>query len=70
MRRWLPPIAGIWIVLFCLAGALVGWLVSLVMPSPHRATKELFVGLNISRSADDRNAVEHAGLPISERQRL
>lgn len=54
-----------WIVFFCLVGALVGWLVSLVMPSPHRATKELFVGLNVSRSADDRNAVEHAGLPIS-----
>jgi len=52
------------IVLFCLVGALVGWLVSLVLPSPHRATKELFVGLNISRSADDRFAVEHAGLPI------
>jgi hypothetical protein len=52
------------IVLFCLAGALAGWLVSLVVPSPHRATKELFVGLNISRSADDRFAVEHAGLPI------
>ena len=52
------------IVLFCLVGALAGWLVSLVLPSPHRATKELFVGLNISRSADDRFAVEHAGLPI------
>ena len=53
------------IVLFCLVGALVGWLIALVLPSPHRATKELFVGLNISRSADDRNAIEHAGLPIS-----
>ncbi|OGO39238.1 MAG: hypothetical protein A2W35_07660 [Chloroflexi bacterium RBG_16_57_11] len=53
------------IVLFCLVGGLAGWLVSLVLPSPHRATKELFVGLNVFRSADDRNAVEHAGLPIS-----
>jgi hypothetical protein len=52
------------IVSFCLVGALAGWLISLVLPSPHRATKELFVGLNISRSADDRFAVEHAGLPI------
>jgi hypothetical protein len=52
------------IVLFCLAGALAGWLVSLISPSPHRATKEVIVGLNISRSADDRFAVEHAGLPI------
>lgn len=52
------------IVLFCLAGSLVGWLISLALPTPHRATKELFVGLNISRSADDRNAAEHAGLPF------
>jgi hypothetical protein len=52
------------IVLFCLIGSLVGWLISLVLPSPHRATKELFVGLNVYRSADDSNAVEHAGLPI------
>jgi hypothetical protein len=53
------------IVLFCLVGSLAGWLVSLVWPSPHRATKELFVGLNVGRSADDRNAAEHAGLPFS-----
>jgi hypothetical protein len=53
------------IVLFCLAGGLMGWLFSLVWPSPYRATKELFVGLNIGRSADDRNAAEHAGLPFS-----
>ena len=52
------------IVLFCLVGSLLGWLVSLASPTPHRATKELFVGLNISRSADDRNAAEHAGLPF------
>lgn len=54
-----------WIVLFCLAGSLVGYLVSLLWPSPYRATKELFVGLNVGRSADDRNAVEHAGLPFT-----
>lgn len=53
------------IVLVCLAGALVGWLFSLLWPSPHRATKELFVGLNVTRSADDRNAAERAGLPFT-----
>lgn len=53
------------IVLVCLAGALVGWLFSLWWPSPHRATKELFVGLNVTRSADDRNAAERAGLPFA-----
>jgi hypothetical protein len=54
-----------WIVLFCLAGSLVGWLIASVWPSPYRATKELFVGLNVSRSADDQNAAAHAGLPFS-----
>jgi hypothetical protein len=54
-----------WIVLFCLAGSLVGWLISLLWPSPYRATKELFVGLNVGRSADDRSAVEYAGLPFT-----
>ena len=55
-HRW--PI----IVIFCLAGSLLGWGVSLTWPSPHRATKELYVGLNIYQAARDRTAAEHAGL--------
>lgn len=55
-HRW--PI----IVIFCLAGSLLGWGVSLAWPSPHRATKELSVGLNIYQAARDRTAAEHAGL--------
>jgi hypothetical protein len=50
------------IVIFCLAGSLLGWGVSLTWPSPHRATKELYVGLNIYQAARDRTAAEHAGL--------
>jgi hypothetical protein len=53
------------IVLFCLVGSLVGWLIAWAWPSPYRATKELFVGLNVSHSADDQNAAAHAGLPFS-----
>jgi len=53
------------IVLICLAGGLFGWLLSFLWPSPYRATKELFVGLNVTRSADDRTAAERAGLPFS-----
>lgn len=37
------------IVLFCLTGSLLGWGISLVWPSPYRATKELYIGLNVYR---------------------
>lgn len=52
------------IVFLCLVGALIGWVVAVVRPSPSRATLELYVGLNIYQAADDRNAAEHAGLPF------
>jgi hypothetical protein len=55
-HRW--PI----IVIFCLAGSLLGWGISLTWPSPHRATKELSVGLNIYQADRDRATAEHAGL--------
>jgi hypothetical protein len=55
-QRW--PI----ILAYCLAGCLIGWIVSFVWPSPHRATKELYVGLNVQRASQDKNAVEHAGV--------
>jgi len=48
------------IIIFCLVGALAGWGVSKVWPSPHRATAELYVGLNIYRAFEDRNAVSFA----------
>ena len=55
-QRW--PI----ILAYCLAGCLIGWIVSFGWPSPHRATKELYVGLSIQRVSQDKNAVEHAGV--------
>jgi hypothetical protein len=55
-HRW--PI----IVLCCLGGALLGWIVSLFWPSPYRATKELFVGLNIYPSEEYRYVADFAGL--------
>jgi hypothetical protein len=58
-HRW--PI----ILLFCLVGSLVGWIISFCSPSPHRATKELYVGLNVYRATEDRNAAEHAGIQFS-----
>lgn len=55
-QRW--PV----IIAYCLAGCLIGWIVSLGWPSPYRATKELYVGLNVQRVSQDRNAAEHAGV--------
>ena len=48
------------IIIFCLMGALAGWGVSKIWPSPHQATAELYVGLNIYRAFQDRNAVSFA----------
>jgi hypothetical protein len=48
------------IIIFCLLGALAGWGVSKIWPSPHQATAELYVGLNIYRAFEDRNAVSFA----------
>ncbi len=52
------------IVLFCLTGGLLGWGVSLVWPTPYRATKELYVGLNVHRAHEDRLALEYVGLQL------
>lgn len=51
-----------WVVLSCLLGAAAGWAVSMVWPSPYRATKELYVGINIYRAGDDSNAARFAGV--------
>lgn len=51
------------VILFCLVGALLGGLVSLAWPSPHRATKELYVGLNIFKA--DLDSAATAGLQFT-----
>lgn len=53
-----------WIALFCILGSLLGWGVSLVLPTPHRATRELFVGLNVYNSLEGQNRTEYAGIEI------
>jgi len=50
------------IIAFCLLGSLVGLVISFCLPSPIRATRELYVGLNVFEGSKDRNSVEHAGL--------
>lgn len=53
-----------WLVLFCLTGAFAGWFVSQVLPSPYRATRELYVGLNAYRAVNDLNVSEYAGIRL------
>jgi hypothetical protein len=36
-------------MMYCLTGCLIGWITSIFLPSPYRATKELYVGLNTQR---------------------
>jgi hypothetical protein len=43
------------IIFFCLAGSGLGWGVSRIWPSPHEATAELYVAINVYRALDDRN---------------
>ncbi len=47
---------------FCLAGALIGALVAYLAPTPYRASRELYVGLNVEQAAQDRSAAQQAGL--------
>lgn len=54
-----------WLVLFCIVGGLLGWTASLIWPTPYRATRELFVGLNVYRSLQDDGAPsDYAGIAI------
>jgi hypothetical protein len=53
-----------WLALFCLLGCLAGWAVSFIWPTPHRATTELYVGLNVYRSSEDTNASQYAGIEL------
>ncbi len=54
-HRW--PI----IVLFILAGSLVGWGASRLWRSPFQATSELYVGLDVYRWAQDPNVLRFTG---------
>jgi len=58
-QRW--PV----IIVYCLTGCLIGWSISFGWPSPHRATKELYVGLNIQRISQDINSAEYAGVQFN-----
>jgi len=63
MREEILRITHRWylILIFVLLGALVGWGCSRILPSPHRATLDLYVGLNAYRSPFDSHAVELTG---------
>lgn len=43
------------IILFCLVGAALGWGASRLWPSPHQATAELYVAINVYRALDNHN---------------
>lgn len=53
-----------WLVLFGVLGGLLGWGVSLVWPTPYRATRELFVGLNVYNAIEGRNLSEYSGIEV------
>jgi hypothetical protein len=53
------------IVLFCLIGSLLGWLLSWIWPSPYQASKELFVGLNISATTRSGAPIQPPALPVA-----
>jgi hypothetical protein len=55
-HRW--PI----IIFYCLLGSLIGWGIALSWPSTYRATKELYVGLNIYRTQQDHAVAQDAGV--------
>ncbi|OGO28954.1 MAG: hypothetical protein A2Z16_05115 [Chloroflexi bacterium RBG_16_54_18] len=54
-QRW--PI----LVVFCLAGSMLGWGISLLYPPTVRATTELYVGLNIENIQPNNNSESFAG---------
>ena len=53
-----------WLVLSCVLGALMGWLAASIWPTPHRATRELYVGLNVYRAINDLSVTEYAGIKL------
>jgi hypothetical protein len=43
---------------------MLGWVAALVWPTPNRATRELYVGLNAYRAIDDWSVSEYAGIKL------
>jgi hypothetical protein len=54
-HRW--PI----IVVFILAGSLIGWGVAQIYPSPYQASSEFYVGIDVYRWAKDQNVLQFTG---------
>ena len=48
------------ILLYLLGGGLIGWIAALIWPSPYQASKELYVGINVYKWAEDRNVAAYA----------
>jgi hypothetical protein len=48
----------------CVAGSLLGWAASMLWPTPFRATRELYVGLNVYRAINDLSVTEYAGIKL------
>ncbi|MFN2237709.1 MAG: hypothetical protein ACK2U1_26045 [Anaerolineales bacterium] len=42
-----------WVVTSFLVGALLGWIIGLILPTPYRAVKDVYVGLNAYRATRD-----------------
>lgn len=53
-----------WLVVVCIAGSLLGWAASMLWPTPFRATRELYVGLNVYRAINDLSVSEYAGIKL------
>lgn len=62
LREKLLILAHRWyvIVAIFLVGSLMGWTVAQVIPTPYRASLELYVGLDPFQTQDDRNVAEFA----------
>ncbi len=50
------------VFLFCIAGILIGWGISVLWPTTFRASKEIYVGINPYRATEDLNASRYANL--------
>lgn len=58
-HRW--PI----IFLFGLIGSLVGLAIAFILPSPYRATKELYIGIEVQTALSDADAMHYSGINFS-----
>jgi len=53
-----------WLLVFCLVGSLIGWGIASIWPSPHRITRELYVGLNVYRANENQAPSEYKGIEV------